>query len=200
MSHWLLCEVVAEPLFGPQATDRERAVAGRESVLPRWRVRARRERTRRRPKPSSKTGWHFLTTWTSSQCFLKRPNGGSCPAASALQRAAALDQPLFPHHPQDALAVDRHTEPASHERGDHAVPVGLARDSLRDERGLDPVGDRTRLRSCSRGRDPVDRLPADLQNTRHRRRGEAACDQFARPGDALAHSQPRNASPAISSS
>jgi hypothetical protein len=82
MSHWLLCEVVAEQLFGPQATHRERAVAGRESVLPRWRVRARRERTRRRPKPSSKAGWHFLTTWTSSQCFLKHPNGGSCPAAS----------------------------------------------------------------------------------------------------------------------
>ena len=46
----------------------------------------------------------------------------------------------------------------------------------------------------------IERLPADLKNARHRRRGEPARNQLARPGDAHAHSQPRNASPAISSS
>jgi hypothetical protein len=42
---------------------------------------------------------------------------------------------------------------------------------------------------------PVDRLPRDLQHARHDRDLETAVDQLARPGDALAHSQPRNASP-----
>ena len=49
-------------------------------------------------------------------------------------------------------------------------------------------------------RRPVERLPADLHHARHGRDAEAARDQLARPGDARAHSQPRNASPAISSS
>src|SRR6266536_2942842 len=112
-----------------------------------------------------------------------------------LERTATLDQLPLPHHPQDAFAVDRDAELAAHECGHHPVAVGLIRDRL-----LDEVGWRPTLRQRPRGRRSIDRLPGDLQDARHRRRGEAACDQLARPGDALAHSQPRNASPAISSS
>ena len=59
---------------------------------------------------------------------------------------------------------------------------------------------RAPLRRPPRCRRPVDRLPADLQHTHHGRQSEAPSDQLARPGDAHPHSQPRNASPAISSS
>src|SRR5712691_2972590 len=41
-----------------------------------------------------------------------------------LEWTAALDQLPLPHHPQDALAVDRDPEPAADERADHAVAVG----------------------------------------------------------------------------
>jgi hypothetical protein len=118
----------------------------------------------------------------------------------ALERTAALDQPALAHHPQHPLAVDRDAELAPHQGADHPVAVGLVRLGDLDDRRLDRVTHRPPLRRRPRPRRPGDRLPCDLHHARHRRRGEAARDQLARPGDALAHSQPRNASPAISSS
>ena len=98
--------------------------------------------------------------------------------------SAALDQLPLPHHPQHPLAVDRPSQPPPHERGDHPVAVGLVRQGLLDDRGLDRIRRRPPLRRRPRGRCPVDRLPADLQHTRHGRQGEAPRDQLARPGDA----------------
>ena len=56
----------------------------------------------------------------------------------------------------------------------------------------------SRLGSAPRG--SVDRLHGHLHHARHDRSPAATCHQLAGPGDALSHSQPRNASPAISSS
>jgi hypothetical protein len=87
----------------------------------------------------------------------------------ALRRPPPLDQLPLPHHPQDALSVDRDPEPAADERTDHAVPVGLVRERLLDDRGFDRIGCRTPLRRRSRRRQPIKRLPADLHHARHRR-------------------------------
>ena len=118
----------------------------------------------------------------------------------ALERPAALDQLPLPHHPEHPLAVDRYAQPAADERGHHPVTVGLVGERLLDDRPLDRIRRRPALRRPPRPRRPVDRLPRDPQHARHGRDGKACRDQLARPGDALAHSQPRNASPAISSS
>jgi hypothetical protein len=117
-----------------------------------------------------------------------------------LERTATLDQLPLPHHPQQPLPVDRSAQLAADERRHHPIAVALVRDRLLDDRLLDRIRRRPPLRRRPPRRHPVERLPADLQHARHDRRGEAACDQLARPSDALAHSQPRNASPAISSS
>jgi hypothetical protein len=119
---------------------------------------------------------------------------------AALERPAALDQLPLPHHPEHPLAVHRPPQLAPHQGGHHPVAVGLVVAGDLDDRGLDRVGDWPPLRRAPGSRRSVDRLPADLQHARHDRRGKAARDQLARPSDALAHSQPRNASPAISSS
>jgi hypothetical protein len=111
----------------------------------------------------------------------------------ALQRPPTLDQLPLPHHPEHALAVDRETEPAADERRDHPVAVRLVGERFLDDRRLDRIRGRSSLRRPSRRRHPVERLPADPQHALHGRDTEAARDQLARPGDALAHSQPRNA-------
>jgi hypothetical protein len=118
----------------------------------------------------------------------------------ALERATALDQLALAHHPQHPLAVHRPPQLAPHERGHQPIAVGLVVGRDLDDRLLDRIERRPSLRHRPRRRHSVERLPADLHHPRHRRGGEAARDQLARPGDALAHSQPRNASPAISSS
>ena len=99
--------------------------------------------------------------------------------------AAALDQLPLPHHPQHPFAVHRPSELLPGQRSNHAVPVGLIGLGDLDDRPLDRIGDRSALRHCPRSRRAVDRLAADLQDTRHRRRGKATGDELARPGDAL---------------
>ena len=117
-----------------------------------------------------------------------------------LERTAALDQLPLSHHPQHPLAVDRDAELAADEGADHPVAVGLVGLRELNDRFLDRIGRRPTLRHAPRLRRPVERLPAHLQDARHRREGIALGDQQAGPGDAHAYSQPAKAFPAISSS
>ena len=114
----------------------------------------------------------------------------------------ALDQLALAHHAQHPLAVHRPTEPAADPGGHDPIPVGRVLLGDLDDRLLDLVGRRAlaRIQRPPGSGDAVDRLAADLQHARHDRNLVAAVDELARPGDALVHSQPRNASPAISSS
>ena len=120
--------------------------------------------------------------------------------APAARGPMALEQALGAHHPLGPLAGDRSVDLPARERRDHPGAVG--RVGLRD---LDnrPV-DRPGGRSPDGGRPllggAVDRLAADLHDARRGRGGISLRDKLAGPGDALSHSQPRNASPAISSS
>ncbi|MEJ7718657.1 MAG: hypothetical protein WKF31_12095 [Thermoleophilaceae bacterium] len=121
--------------------------------------------------------------------------------AAAPRGAMALQQALLAHHALSPLAVDlRRRARALASAATMRVPsVGLAsRD--RDDRPLDRTLRRPPLRRAPRLRRPVDRLAGDLHDARHDRRASAPGHQLARPGDALRHSQPRNASPATSSS
>jgi hypothetical protein len=61
-------------------------------------------------------------------------------------------------------------------------------------RSTSPAGGRSAASGAAASRSGRS-LTADLQHARHRRRLVTDGDQLARPGDALAHSQPRNASP-----
>jgi hypothetical protein len=140
------------------------------------------------------------------QLFVCRPSGRRLgrrlqanPPPPARHRAAPLDQPLLVHHPHP-LAVDRDSELAPGERPDHPVAVRRVRLRDLDHRLLNRVHGRTPPRHRARLRCSVERLPADLQHARHRRQRVALGDEPTGPGDALAHSQPRNAFPAISSS
>ena len=117
-----------------------------------------------------------------------------------LERTAALQQLPLPHHPLRPLAVDRPAELRGGERGDHPVAVGRVRSATSTIAASTGSAGGRRCGGRPRLRRPVDRLPADLQHARHGRQGEAPRDQFAGTGDAHAHSHPRNASPAISSS
>jgi len=117
-----------------------------------------------------------------------------------MKRAVALQELLLAHHPLGALAVDRRADLSGRERGDHPGAVGrvLARD--RDDRLIDRTRDRPRARVGPASWGAVDRLAGDPHHTRHHRGLSPPGDQLAGPGDALSHSQPRNASPAISNS
>jgi hypothetical protein len=116
------------------------------------------------------------------------------------QRPVALQQALLAHHPLRALAVDLAAELAARERRDHARAVGRVLPRHLDDRPVDRV-DRGPSRSGRTApRRSIEPRAVDLHHARHDRRAPALGDQLAGPRDALGHSKPRNASPAISSS
>ena len=86
--------------------------------------------------------------------------------------------------------------------GHDPVAVGRVLLGDLDDRGLDLVDRRPRASRGRRslGRDAVDRLPADLQDARQRRRAVPLGDELTGVGDALGHSHVRNPFPRISSS
>jgi hypothetical protein len=120
--------------------------------------------------------------------------------ATAVGVAGALQQPVLAHDSLHPLAVHRLAQLAAGQGGDHAGAVGRVRLRDLDDRliaGATSAGASTGGAAADR---PVDRLARHLQHARHDRGPVALGDQGAGPGDALVHSQPRNASPARSSS
>jgi hypothetical protein len=120
--------------------------------------------------------------------------------AAPLTGSGALQQPVLAHHPLRPLAVHRLPELPAREGGDHPGAIGRVRfRDLDDRRIAGTAATGPGIDGPSR-RPPVDRLAGHSQHARHDRRAVALGDQGAGPGDALAHSQPRKASPATSSS
>jgi hypothetical protein len=103
-----------------------------------------------------------------------------------------LQQPLVAHHPLRALAIDRHPQLAAGQRGHHPRAIGRVVLRGRNDRPADRAKDRPRALITAAFRRQVDRLAGDLHHARHRRDLAATGNKDARPGDALAHSQPRN--------
>jgi hypothetical protein len=113
--------------------------------------------------------------------------------------AAALEQSMLAHEALHALAIDRAAKLAAGQGRDHARAVGRvgARDRQHDP--IDPIQPAS-LTGRSASRAPVDRLAADPRDPSDHRGGPSLGDEFAGPGDAQPHSQPRKSSPAISTS
>ena len=128
---------------------------------------------------------------------LDAEEAGTTPPA---KRPVALQQPLLAHDALRPLAVDLAAELAARERGDHPGAVGRVGASDLDDQPVDRIDQRTPLRLWPPLRRPVQPGPVDLEHARDDRRPSALGDQLAGPGCARPHSQPRNASPAISSS
>jgi hypothetical protein len=120
--------------------------------------------------------------------------------AAPAKRPVALQQPLLAHHPLRSLAVDLAAELAACERSDHPRSVGRIGTSNINDQAVDRINERPPRRCRPSLRRAVEPAAVDLQHTRHHRRPSALGDQLAGPGGARPHSQPRNASPAISSS
>ena len=147
-------------------------------------------------QPCSATQIEVMSSCQSCRAARRRRSRAACAGAIGRRRWISFRSP---HHPQHALAVDRAGRASAWST---RPPSGSRRsDSARRPRRSPARPRSVTGRRCggrSRCRRSVDRLPADLQHTRHAADGEARGDELARPGDALAHSQPRNASPAIS--
>jgi hypothetical protein len=112
----------------------------------------------------------------------------------------ALQEPLLPHHPLRAFPVDLAAELLARERRHHPRPVRRIVVGDVDDQPIDRINDRTPLVRRPPLRLAVEPTPVDLQHARDDRRPAALRDQLAGPGGARSHSQPRNASPATSSS
>jgi hypothetical protein len=115
--------------------------------------------------------------------------------------ANRLQQPMLAHQPLTALAIDRPPRAALRDRGNRPRAIGgvpvLARN--RHDDAVERVSP-TPLPARRSTRATVKGLAADARNTGDDRGGAASRDQFARLGDALAHSQRRKRSPAICTS
>ena len=116
------------------------------------------------------------------------------------KRPVPLQQPLLAHHPLRPLAIDLAAELAARQRRHHPGAVGQVRTRDIDDQTVDRIDDSTTRLCRSPLRRPIEAASVDLQHARDHRRPSALGDQLAEPGGACPHSQPRNASPAISSS
>lgn len=122
------------------------------------------------------------------------------PPAAALA-ADRLQQPMLAHQPLTALAIDRPARAPGSDRGDHPRSVGgvlvLTRHRQNDAVQLiqrAPVPARRATWAAVVG------LAADPRDPGDQRDRTALRDQFAGSGDAQTHSQPRESSPATSTS
>jgi hypothetical protein len=108
---------------------------------------------------------------TTAQAWSPATQQSPRPSPSWLVRAA-LDQLALAQHAQHALVVHGPAELADNPGGDDPVAVGRVLFCDLDDRPLDLVDGRSRSSRGGRrlGRDAVDRLTADLQDARQRRR------------------------------
>jgi len=117
-----------------------------------------------------------------------------------IRRAGGLQQPVGAHHPLHPLAVDRPTQLATGQCGDHPGAVGRVGLGDLDNRlvvGADGTGPSY---GWSTLRTPIQRLAGDPSDARHYRWPVAGGNHSAGSGDAHAGSQSRESSPATSSS
>ena len=120
--------------------------------------------------------------------------------APPAERLVALQQSLHPHHALGAFAVDLPAEPLACERRDHPRPIRRVVASDVDDQPIDRINNRATDDRRAPLRLPIQPRPVDLEHARDDRGPSAPRDKLAGPGGARPHSQPRNASPAISSS